>query len=218
MLVQGLYLTVSDGKAAARTTDWTSLSCNESRWTRGTQQVSRVASLVNYLQTLSCYVWFDILTAVVMKSSICWDTTPCSPLKANRRFGGICRLHIQDQRINQARNQHRSWWQADGYGNVGWLSKDYTALYPKSESSSISFYGNIHNVRQQDSIFSQVSLQTTFIIKQNRHTVSTLVFYFAWDVILLHVSTLLLGHCIAYAWRGPNKRVETCSGITSHAK
>jgi hypothetical protein len=27
-----------------------------------------------------------------MKSSIFWDITPCSPLKFNRRFGGICRL------------------------------------------------------------------------------------------------------------------------------
>jgi hypothetical protein len=29
----------------------------------------------------------EVLTAVVMKSSIFWDTTTCSPLKVNRRFG-----------------------------------------------------------------------------------------------------------------------------------
>jgi hypothetical protein len=23
-----------------------------------------------------------------------WDTTPCSPLKVSRRFGGTCRLHL----------------------------------------------------------------------------------------------------------------------------
>jgi hypothetical protein len=39
-----------------------------------------------------------------MKSSILWDITPCSPLKANRRFGGTC-LHLQGQRISQARKQ-----------------------------------------------------------------------------------------------------------------
>jgi hypothetical protein len=33
------------------------------------------------------YVGFEVLTAVVMKSAILWDTTPCSPLKFNRRFG-----------------------------------------------------------------------------------------------------------------------------------
>jgi hypothetical protein len=36
-------------------------------------------------------VGFEVLTAVVMKSSILSDIMPCSPLKANRRFGGTCR-------------------------------------------------------------------------------------------------------------------------------
>jgi hypothetical protein len=30
-----------------------------------------------------------------MKSSIFWDMMQCSPLKANQRFGGTCRLHLQ---------------------------------------------------------------------------------------------------------------------------
>jgi hypothetical protein len=50
-----------------------------------------------------------------MKTPIVWNITPCSPLKANRRFGEICHLHIK---INKARNKHaagskQSWrWQA----------------------------------------------------------------------------------------------------------
>jgi hypothetical protein len=40
-----------------------------------------------------------------MKSSIFLDITPCNPLKVNRRFGGTCRLHLQERRISQARNQ-----------------------------------------------------------------------------------------------------------------
>jgi hypothetical protein len=28
----------------------------------------------------------EVLTAVVMKSSLFWDITPCSPLKVNRHF------------------------------------------------------------------------------------------------------------------------------------
>jgi hypothetical protein len=40
-------------------------------------------------------VQFEVLTGVVMKSTIFWDITPCSPLKVNRRFGGTCRLHLQ---------------------------------------------------------------------------------------------------------------------------
>jgi hypothetical protein len=33
-------------------------------------------------------VGFEVLTGVVMKSTIFWDITPCSPLKVNWRFGG----------------------------------------------------------------------------------------------------------------------------------
>jgi hypothetical protein len=57
-------------------------------------------------------VEFEVLTAVVMRSSIFWDITPRSPLKVNRRFGGTC-LHLQGRRIRQARNQPESRWQAE---------------------------------------------------------------------------------------------------------
>jgi hypothetical protein len=50
------------------------------------------------------HVGFEVLTAVVTKSSLFWDITPCSPLKDNRRFGGTCLLHLQGWRISQARN------------------------------------------------------------------------------------------------------------------
>jgi hypothetical protein len=42
-----------------------------------------------------------------MKSSIFWDITPCSPLRVNEPFGGTCRLHLQNQRISQPRNQNK---------------------------------------------------------------------------------------------------------------
>jgi hypothetical protein len=32
-------------------------------------------------------VEFEVLIAVVMKSTIFWEIVPCSPLKVNRRFG-----------------------------------------------------------------------------------------------------------------------------------
>jgi hypothetical protein len=31
----------------------------------------------------------------ILMSSIFWDITPCSVLKVNRRFGGICHLSLQ---------------------------------------------------------------------------------------------------------------------------
>jgi hypothetical protein len=59
------------------------------------------------------FVWFEVLTAVVMKSSVFWDITPCIPLKFNQRFGGTCRLHLQGRSISRTRNQRESRWQAE---------------------------------------------------------------------------------------------------------
>jgi hypothetical protein len=101
---------------------------------------------------------FWVLTAVIMKSTIFWDITLCSPLKVNRRFGGIYRLHLQG-RISRARNQRENRWQAEptcfhaGFllglffdpqdevdvfpRNVGWLSVGINCIRWKT---SIYFY------------------------------------------------------------------------------
>jgi hypothetical protein len=55
---------------------------------------SEISETVSILLNL---VGFEVLTAVVMKSTIFWDITPCSPLKVNWRFRG---------RISRARNHH----------------------------------------------------------------------------------------------------------------
>jgi hypothetical protein len=47
-------------------------------------------------------VGFKDLTPVVMKSSVFWNITPCSPLKIKGRFGGTFLLNLQLQRISQA--------------------------------------------------------------------------------------------------------------------
>jgi hypothetical protein len=65
-------------------------------------------------------------TAVVMQSSIFWEISLCSPLKVNGRFGGTRRLHLQFRRRSQVRS-HR---EADSEQGVGWVSIDYTTLYP----------------------------------------------------------------------------------------
>jgi hypothetical protein len=44
------------------------------------------------------HVGLEVLTTLIMKSTIFWDIKPCSPLKGNRRFGGTYRLHLQSQR------------------------------------------------------------------------------------------------------------------------
>jgi hypothetical protein len=48
-------------------------------------------------------VRFEVLAVVVMKSSSFWDITPCGPLKVDQCFGGTYHLHLQYQRISQAR-------------------------------------------------------------------------------------------------------------------
>jgi hypothetical protein len=58
------------------------------------------ASLFSYLSCAfnkqnNVYVGSEVLTAVVMNSTVFWDITPCSPLKVNQRFGGTYHLHLQ---------------------------------------------------------------------------------------------------------------------------
>jgi hypothetical protein len=40
------------------------------------------------------FVGFEVFTAVIMKSTIFWDITLCSPLSVNRSFGATYRLHF----------------------------------------------------------------------------------------------------------------------------
>jgi hypothetical protein len=47
------------------------------------------------------FVGFEVFTAMVMKSIIFWDMTPCNPLSCTRRFGGMYHLHLQGRRIVQ---------------------------------------------------------------------------------------------------------------------
>jgi hypothetical protein len=58
-----------------------------------------------YSRSLRNDVGFEVLTAVVMKSPIFWDITPCTLLKVNRRFGGTYRRHLRGQRVSQANKQ-----------------------------------------------------------------------------------------------------------------
>jgi hypothetical protein len=44
-------------------------------------------------------VGFEVLIVVVVKSSIIWDKTPCSPLKVNQCFRGTSCLHLQSSRV-----------------------------------------------------------------------------------------------------------------------
>jgi hypothetical protein len=66
--------------------------------------VSSVSDRMNFSCKIRC---FRIL---LVKSSILWDITACSPLKVNQSFGGTCRFLFQGRKINQAISQHEASW------------------------------------------------------------------------------------------------------------
>jgi hypothetical protein len=61
----------------------------------------------------SCYK--DVQMKVVMKSSVFWDITPCSPLKFNLCVGEACQFHVQGGRISKAKSHG----EAGGKKNTG---------------------------------------------------------------------------------------------------
>jgi hypothetical protein len=55
----------------------------------------------------------EVLTEVVINSTIFWDIMPFCPLKVNRRLGRIFCLHLQTRRKRRTRNQREKRWQAE---------------------------------------------------------------------------------------------------------
>jgi hypothetical protein len=51
---------------------------------------------------------FSLRSQLILMSSVFWDISPCSPLEVSRRFGRICRLHLEIRRISQARNRREA--------------------------------------------------------------------------------------------------------------
>jgi hypothetical protein len=58
----------------------------------------------------------------LVKNTMLWDITQCSPLIVNVRFGGKYHLHFWGQRISRVRYEHES------RCPVLWLSTDYAAM------------------------------------------------------------------------------------------
>jgi hypothetical protein len=63
-------------------------------------------------------VGFEVLTAVVIKSTIFRDITPCSPLRVNQRFAGTYRLHLQGRKRGRARYQRESCFHPTVHGDI----------------------------------------------------------------------------------------------------
>lgn len=59
----------------------------------------------NFWQRISVNISFDLLTTVLMKSSIILNVTTCRMVKVNRRFAGRFCLNFQGLRISQGKTQ-----------------------------------------------------------------------------------------------------------------
>jgi hypothetical protein len=47
------------------------------------QSIYREVVVIHFSTIFLVFVGFEVLIAMVMKSTIFWDVTPCSPLKVN---------------------------------------------------------------------------------------------------------------------------------------
>jgi hypothetical protein len=128
-------------------------------------------------------VGFEALTAVVMKTYIFWDITPCSPLKVSRRFGGICH-HLQRWRVSQDRNQH-----ATGSKKITCLAYSLTLKMPLHAACLIlvSCFAYSSNPKIESRFSSETSVdfqQTTL-----RCTSEDRTHMVWWPCVSLHVIT-----------------------------
>jgi hypothetical protein len=60
----------------------------------------------------SCFVRFEVFTAVTMKNAVFSDVVVCSSW-VNRRFGGTYRLHIKDRTISERGTRVSRWLQTE---------------------------------------------------------------------------------------------------------
>jgi hypothetical protein len=72
---------------------FTYVSCRDSKWYL--QVVQKFSSLCLFWPLGPGSKCGRYRLILIKKSFIFWDITPCSPLKVNRRFGGICRLNFR---------------------------------------------------------------------------------------------------------------------------
>jgi hypothetical protein len=71
-----------------------------------------------------------------MKSSVFWDVMQFSLLKFNQHFGGTCHLHLQGQRVCQARNHTEA-------GN----KQGYSVEYGNRRKLACSVTNHVSNVK-----------------------------------------------------------------------
>jgi hypothetical protein len=107
-----------------------------------------IASVQSILTTAVC-IGFEVHTAVLMKSPVFWNITPCSLLKVNRRFGGIYRLHRQVPRIKPSKKP--AWNQVPGKAST--LNTEATC----SSETSVDFQRTTRRYIQDDRTLHEIN-------------------------------------------------------------
>jgi hypothetical protein len=79
-----------------------------------TQNIRESYSEDHNLETrqLICSFSWRYKQKYLVKGSILWNITPCSPLEVSRCFGGTCRLHLQGLIISAACHPPSRWFLA----------------------------------------------------------------------------------------------------------
>jgi hypothetical protein len=86
------------------------------------------------------YMLYELLTDVVIRSTLFWDIISCTQLKANRRFGGTFCLHLEGWSLKCVSNRQeisakcgRSW---QGYRHLALRPWRIQYVVPKSRLTS----------------------------------------------------------------------------------
>jgi hypothetical protein len=83
-----------------------------------------------------------------MNCSVFWDSTSCSPVKVNGRFGGTCRLYLQDRRVrvqHEAGNKQSERWFLSWL--IFWSWRWRRHVPPKRQLTSTGLRGIISTFR-----------------------------------------------------------------------
>jgi hypothetical protein len=119
------------------------------------------ATTSNWIVKIFLFVLFEVLTAVIMNSSIFWEITPCSLLKCNRSFVGTYRLPLQGSKnkpskipvicsIETSVDFQRNTWPRGihflqkkgnilGKGGKGWMNEGKTEIQNFPEWTRVHF-------------------------------------------------------------------------------
>jgi hypothetical protein len=82
------------------------LTYNYSKYCGSCREIKEKKYRHNRWQYINLYSIWGSQSCEYEKFSILSDLTPCSLLKANRRFGKTYRFHLQSRRKGHSRNQH----------------------------------------------------------------------------------------------------------------